>query len=139
MAGLQRPKARGTKNSSQGASIETLTRTALAFQAAIISRLTDRPQGASQAPTLPLTIAVTVGSKLQATVKYIIMLLFTVHWSACSLRLLTLFACDTGTGRHTRGRSDGNLDGDQRGPEQVLSRLPHLRVLTDEASGDPDV
>ena len=48
-------------------------------------------------------------SKLQATFKYVLLLLFTVHWSACALRLLTLLACDYGDGPHTRGRKSGAL------------------------------
>ncbi|KAK7241340.1 voltage-gated potassium channel [Aureococcus anophagefferens] len=37
-------------------------------------------------------------SKLQTVLKYILMLLVMVHWSACLLRLLTLVACDAGRG-----------------------------------------
>ena len=42
-------------------------------------------------------------SKLQTVIKYIMMLLFMVHWSACLLRLLTLVGC-AGRGGGPHGR-----------------------------------
>ena len=61
-------------------------------------------------------------SKLQATAKYVVMLLFTVHWSACSLRLLTLVACDAGSGPHSRGGAGDGGDGTSGGcPNTVLT------------------
>ena len=46
-------------------------------------------------------------SKLQTVIKYILMLLFMVHWSACLLRLLTLMGCAgaSGDGGGPHGRA----------------------------------
>ena len=42
-----------------------------------------------------------MSTKLQTVVKYLAMLFFTVHWSACLLRLLTLIACQANQGPHS--------------------------------------
>ena len=51
------------------------------------------------------------------------LLLFTVHWSACALRLLTSVVCDLGRGPHSRGRSTPSdvTDADGECPNTVLT------------------
>ncbi|KAJ8611146.1 hypothetical protein CTAYLR_003569 [Chrysophaeum taylorii] len=66
-----------------------------------------------------------ISSKLQTISKYLAALLFTVHWSACMLRVLTWVACEGDNGKYSnQGRVDDNDDGSNpfRGcPNTVLT------------------
>lgn len=55
-----------------------------------------------------------ISSKVKTIVKYLSVLFFVIHWSACLLRLLTWVACQTGNGRHSlqgEYRDDDNFNG----------------------------